>query len=124
MSPAQGRDMRWYSDGLEIQCDSGQTVTATFTHDCCDREVMAWRAYEGQYLPDAGVLDVDRGGGETFWHGRGDPYGTPAAVHQRQRRRVHRSRHSHAGRSLGLAPVNTRVYSPQSNGMAESLAGR
>lgn len=34
-------DLRWCSDGLEIKCDSGQTVTATFTKDCCDREVMA-----------------------------------------------------------------------------------
>jgi len=31
-------DLRWCSDGLEIQCDSGQTVTVTFTKDCCDRE--------------------------------------------------------------------------------------
>lgn len=40
-------DRRWCSDGFEIKCDSGQTVTATFTKDCCDREVIAWRAWEG-----------------------------------------------------------------------------
>jgi len=34
-------DLRWCSDGMEIKCDSGQTVTATFAKDCCDREVMA-----------------------------------------------------------------------------------
>ncbi len=44
-------DLRWCSDGLEIKCDSGQTVTATFAKDCCDREVMAWRAWEGKGLP-------------------------------------------------------------------------
>lgn len=44
-------DLRWCSDGFEIQCDSGQTVTATFAKDCCDREVMAWRAWEGKGLP-------------------------------------------------------------------------
>lgn len=54
--PHEGRvavsrsDLRWCSDGLEIKCDSGQTVTATFTKDCCDREVMAWRAWEGKGL--------------------------------------------------------------------------
>ena len=37
-------DLRWCSDGLEIKCNSGQTVTATFTKDFSDREVMAWRA--------------------------------------------------------------------------------
>jgi hypothetical protein len=26
-------------------------VTATFAKDCCDREVMAWRAWEGKGLP-------------------------------------------------------------------------
>ena len=41
-SVAVGRsDLRWCSDGLEIKCDSGETVTATFTKDCCDREVVA-----------------------------------------------------------------------------------
>ena len=36
-------DTRWCSDGFEIKCDSGQTVTATFAKDCCDREIMAFR---------------------------------------------------------------------------------
>lgn len=40
--------LRWCSDSFEIKCDSGQTVTATFAKDCCDREVMAWRAWEGR----------------------------------------------------------------------------
>ena len=37
-------DTRWCSDSFEIKCDSGQTVTATFAKDCCDREIMAFRA--------------------------------------------------------------------------------
>lgn len=37
-------NQRWCSDGFEIKCDSGRTVTATFAKDCYDREVMAWRA--------------------------------------------------------------------------------
>ena len=43
-------DRRWCSDGFEIKCDSGQTVTATFAKDCCDREILAWRAWEGLSL--------------------------------------------------------------------------
>jgi len=38
---------RWCCDGLEIRCDSGQTVTATLAKDCGDREVFACRAWEG-----------------------------------------------------------------------------
>jgi len=44
-------DVRWCSDGFEIKCASGETVTATFAKDCCDREIMAWRAWPGNSLP-------------------------------------------------------------------------
>ncbi len=54
----QASDLRWCSDGFEIKCDSGQTVTATFTKDCCDREVMAWRAWEGKGLPGEPVREM------------------------------------------------------------------
>jgi putative transposase len=43
-------DMRWCSDGFEIKLDSGQTVTASVTKDCCDREILAWQAREGKRL--------------------------------------------------------------------------
>lgn len=42
------RDMRWCSDRFEIKCDSGQAVTVTFTQDCCDWEIFAYRAWEGK----------------------------------------------------------------------------
>ena len=51
-------NMRWCSDGFEIKCDSGETVTATFAKDCCDREIMAWRAWEGKGLPGEPVRDM------------------------------------------------------------------
>ncbi len=44
-------DTRWCSDGFEIKCDSGQTVTTTFAKDCCDREILAFRAWEGKAFP-------------------------------------------------------------------------
>ncbi|RCH25551.1 HTH-like domain protein [Pseudomonas aeruginosa] len=53
-------DLRWCSDGLEIKCDSGQTVTAAFAKDCCDREVLAWRAWEGKGLPGEPVREMLR----------------------------------------------------------------
>lgn len=115
-------DRRWCSDGLEIKCDSGQTVTATFTKDCCDREVMAWRAWEGKGLPGEPVREmlieaVERRFGAVeavpadqaleFLSDNGGAY---IAAETRA-----------LARSLGLKPINTPVCSPQSNGMAESF---
>lgn len=42
----------------KLECDSGPTVTSTFTEDCCDREVMAWRAWEGKGLPGEPVREM------------------------------------------------------------------
>ena len=115
-------DLRWCSDGLEIKCDSGQTVTATFTKDCCDREVLAWRAWEGKGLPGEQVREmlieaVERrfGAADAIPAGHqleflSDNGGAYIAAETRA-----------LARSLGLKPINTPVYSPQSNGMAESF---
>ena len=115
-------DLRWCSNGLEIKCDSGQTVTATFTKDCCDREVMAWRAWEGKGLPGEPVREmlieaVERRFGAVeavptdhaleFLSDNGGAY---IAAETRA-----------LARALGLKPINTPVCSPQSNGMAESF---
>ncbi len=115
-------DRRWCSDGLEIKCDSGQTVTATFTKDCCDREVLAWRAWEGKGLPGEPVREmlieaVERrfGAVDAIPEGHAleflsDNGGAYIAADTRA-----------LARSLGLRPINTPVCSPQSNGMAESF---
>jgi putative transposase len=115
-------DTRWCSDGFEIKCDSGETVTATFAKDCCDREIMAWRAWQGKGLPGEPVREmlieaVERRFGSVealpadhvleFLTDNGGAY--IAA----ETRRI--------ARSLGLRPINTPVCSPQSNGMAESF---
>lgn len=115
-------DMRWCSDGFEIKCDSGQTVTATFAKDCCDREIMAWRAWEGKGLPGEPVREmlieaVEKRFGAVeavppehaleFLTDNGGAYIADDT------RRI--------ARSLGLRPINTPVCSPQSNGMAESF---
>ena len=115
-------DLRWCSDGLEIKCDSGQTVTATFTKDCCDREVLAWRAWEGKGLPGEPVREmlieaVERrfGSVEAVPDGHeleflSDNGGAYIAADTRA-----------LARSLGLKPINTPVCSPQSNGVADSF---
>ena len=38
--------------------DTGETVNATFAKDCCDREVMAWRAWESKGLPGEPVREM------------------------------------------------------------------
>ena len=115
-------DVRWCSDGFEIKCDSGQTVTATFTKDCCDREILAFRAWEGKGLPGEPVREMLIEAVEKrFGHVEGVPEthvleflsdngGAYIAAETRQ-----------IARQLGLKPVNTPVCSPQSNGMAESF---
>lgn len=115
-------DLRWCSDGLEIKCDPGQTVAATFTKKCSDREVMAWRAWEGKGLPGEPVHEmlieaVERrfGSVEAVPEGQeleflSDKGGACIAADTKA-----------LARSLGLKPIKTPVYSPQSNGIAESF---
>ena len=118
----QTSDTRWCSDGFEIKCDSGETVTATFAKDCCDREIMAFRAWEGKGLPGEPVREmlieaVEKrfGAVEAMPTGHRLQFlsdnGSAYIAHETRR----------IARSLGLTPVNTPVCSPQSNGMAESF---
>ena len=115
-------NVRWCSDGFEIKCESGETVTATFAKDCCDREIMAWRAWPGKGLPGEPVREmlieaVEKrfGAVEALPEGSRLEFLTDngGAYIAHDTRRV--------ARELGLKPVNTPVCSPQSNGMAESF---
>lgn len=118
----QRSDLRWCSDGLEIKCDSGQTVTATFAKDCCDREVMAWRAWEGKGLSGEPVREM-------LIEAEEKRFGTVEAVPTDHRLEFLTDNGGACiaadtramARSLGLVPVNTPVCSPQSNGIAESF---
>jgi len=109
-------DLRWCSDGFEIKCDSGETVTTTFAKDCCDREVMAWRAWQGKGLPGEPVREmlieaVERRFGDVEaipdnhvleWrlHRRRYPQrGPPARAHTNQHARVQPAEQRH-GRKL------------------------
>jgi len=115
-------DTRWCSDGFEIKCDSGETVTTTFAKDCCDREILAFRAWEGKGLPGEPVREMLIEAVEKrFGTVEAVPFGhrleflsdNGGAYIAHDTRRI--------ARSLGLTPINTPVCSPQSNGMAESF---
>jgi transposase InsO family protein len=118
----EASNRRWCSDGFEIRCDSGQVVTATFAKDCCDREVMAWRAWVGKGLPGEPVRDmlveavekrfgaVDAIPAQHALEFLSDNGGAYIAHDTRQ-----------IARALGLTPIRTPVCSPQSNGIAESF---
>lgn len=51
-------NQRWCSDGFEIACDNGEVVTGVFMKDCCDREIIAWRAWIGRGLAGEPVRDM------------------------------------------------------------------
>ena len=51
-------NQRWCSDGFEIACDNGEVVTGVFMKDCCDREIIAWRAWAERGLPGEPVRDM------------------------------------------------------------------
>lgn len=118
----QSSDLRWCSDGFEIKCDSGETVTAAFAKDCCDREILAYRAWSGKGLPGEPVCEMLIEAVEKRF---GAVEAVPAA-HTLEFLSDNGSAYiAHAtrslARSLGLKPINTPVCSPQSNGMAESF---
>lgn len=111
---------RWCSDGFEISCDNGQVVTGTFTKDCCDREIIAWRAWAGRGLPGEPVREMLIEAVEARF---GSVEACPASLQfLADNGGAYRAHETHAiARQLGLTPIHTPVCSPQSNGMAESF---
>jgi putative transposase len=111
---------RWCSDGFEIACDNGEVVTGVFMKDCCDREIIAWRAWAERGLPGEAVRDMLVEAVEARF----------GQAHVRSTRLeflsdnvgAYRAHETHAlARVMGIEPVHTPVCSPQSNGMAESF---
>lgn len=48
---------RWCSDEFEIAYDNGEVV-AGFVKECCDREIIPWRAWAERGLPSELVRDM------------------------------------------------------------------
>ena len=111
---------RWCSDGFEIACENGQVVTGTFTKDCCDREIIAWRAWTGRGMPGEPVREMLIEAVEARF-GNVEACLAPLQFLS-DNGGAYRAHETHAvARQLGLTPIHTPVCSPQSNGMAESF---
>jgi len=115
-------NQRWCSDVFLIPCWSGEVISVAFAIDCHDREVPAYVA-SPRPLTGADIRTLmDR----TLWarfgeaalqaphaiqwlSDNGPPYTATATV-----------LYAH---ELGLVPITTPAYSPQSNGLAEAFVG-
>src|SRR5712692_5345671 len=115
-------NQRWCSDIFLIPCWSGEVLSVAFAIDCHDREVFAWTA-SPRPLNGADIrtlMDKALWGrfGEAalkaphaiqWLSDNGPPYTATATV-----------LYAH---ELGLVPITTPAYSPQSNGLAEAFVG-
>jgi putative transposase len=113
-------DLRWCSDSLEVRCWNWEKVHLTFVLDCCDREVIAFRASReyptGETARDLMAESVERRFGR---EARTVPHGVEWLTDNGPIYTAHETREF--GRSLGLLVCTTPAYSPESNGMAEAF---
>jgi putative transposase len=113
-------DTRWCSDSFEIRCWDGQRVQVVFALDCCDREVITWRAttgaITGEMVRDLMAEAVERRFGA---HALAAPSPVQWLSDNAPCYTAHETRAF--GEELGLVVCTTPAYSPESNGMAESF---
>jgi transposase InsO family protein len=113
-------DLRWCSDSLEVRCWNWEKVHLTFVLDCCDREVIAFRASHlhptGETARDLMAEAVERRFGP---EARTVPHAVEWLTDNGPIYTAHETREF--GRSLGLLVCTTPAYSPESNGMAEAF---
>ena len=111
---------RWCSYGFEIACDNGEVVTGVFMKDCCDREIIAWRAWAERGLPGEPVRNMLVEAVEARFDQAS--IGSAKLEFLSDNSAAYRVHETHAlARELGLEPIHTPVCSPQSNGIAESF---
>jgi transposase InsO family protein len=112
---------RWCSDGFEIGCDNGDVVTGVFVKDCCDREIISWRAWSSRGLPGEPVRDMLIEGVEARFGNAKVDSGVELEF-LADNGGAFRAKDTHTlAKDLGIKPVHTPICSPQSNGMAESF---
>jgi putative transposase len=114
-------NQRWCSDVFLIPCWSGEVVSVAFAIDCHDREVPAFVA-SPRPLTGADIRTLmDR----TLWARFGEA--TLKAPHAIQWLSDNGPQYATAtvlyGHELGLVPITTPAYSPESNGLAEAFVG-
>jgi putative transposase len=115
-------NQRWCSDVFWLPCWSGEVISVAFAIDCHDREVFAYIA-SPRPLTGADIRTLmDRALGARFGEAalkaphavqwlsdNGPQYTATASV-----------LYAH---ELGLVPITTLAYSPESNGLAEAFIG-
>jgi putative transposase len=115
-------NQRWCSDVFLIPCWSGEVVSVAFAIDCHDREVPAYVA-SPRPLTGADIRTLmDR----TLWARFGEAaLKAPHAIqwlsdNGPQYTATATVLYAH---ELGLVPITTPAYSPESNGLAEAFVG-
>jgi putative transposase len=115
-------NQRWCSDVFLIPCWSGEVVSVAFAIDCHDREVAAYVA-SPRPLTGADIRTLmDR----TLWARFGEA--TLKSPHAIQWLSDNGPQYTATatvlyGHELGLVPITTPAYSPESNGLAEAFVG-
>ena len=115
-------NQRWCSDIFLIPCWSGEVVSVAFAIDCHDREVPAYVA-SPRALTGADIrMLMDR----TLWARFGEA--TLTAPHAIQWLSDNGPQYTATAtvlyaHELGLVPITTPAYSPESNGLAEAFVG-
>ena len=115
-------NQRWSSDVFLIPCWSGEVISVAFAIDCHDREVPAFVA-SPRPLTGADVRTLmDR----TLWARFGEA--TLKAPHAVQWLSDNGPQYTATAsvlyaHELGLVPITTPAYSPESNGLAEAFVG-
>jgi transposase InsO family protein len=113
-------NQRWCSDIFLIPCWSGEVLSVAFVLDCHDRELVAWTA-SPRPLTGANIRTLMD---KALWARFGEATTTaPQAIqwlsdNGPQYTATASVLYAHA---LGLVPITTPAYSPQSNGLAEAF---
>lgn len=113
-------NQRWCSDVFLIPCWSGEVLSVAFAIDCHDREVLAWVA-SPRPLTGADIRTLmDR----TVWARFGEA--TLTVPHAIQWLSDNGPQYTATAtvfyaHELGLVPITTPAYSPESNGLAEAF---
>lgn len=113
-------NQRWCSDIFHIPCFSGEVVSVAFVIDCHDREVLAHVAAPRSLRGSDVRTLMDR----ALWKRFGEAaLRTPHAIQWLSDNgpQYTATESVFYAQQLGMEPITTPAYSPQSNGLAEAF---
>jgi putative transposase len=109
---------RWCSDCFEIKCFNGEKVYVSFIIDSCDREVISFVAQSKPLLAE----NIQSLMIEAVENRFGEIKAPRQIEFLSDRGSIYRAYNvQNLARQLGLKSCLTAAYSPESNGMSESL---